>query len=58
MKTHHLDNIIHKLKKAYSGDKIEIDIIQMLLISFEEIKQLDERLDNLSDWVHETVDYD
>ncbi len=58
MKPHHLDNIIHNLKKYLSGDEIDVSLIEMLLIAFEEIKQLDESLTHLSDWVHETGDYD
>ena len=52
MKKHHLDPVIHKIKKYLAGDEIDISLIQKLLISFEEIKRLDENHESLSDWMH------
>ncbi len=58
MKPHHLDAIIHKLTKYLDGDEVDISLPEMLLIAFQEIKSIDQSLSHLSDWVHETGDYD
>jgi hypothetical protein len=49
MKHYHLDEIIRKLKKACSGDDIDIDLMEMMLIAFEEIKKVDEKMDEIFD---------
>ncbi len=58
MRSHHLDEIINKLTKYLDGYQTEIDLIETLLIAFQEIKAIDQSLTHLSDWVHETGDYD
>lgn len=55
MKKHHLDPIIDKLRKYSSDDTLDISSLNLLLKCFEEIKDLDICLENLS---NEINDYD